>query len=263
MKFALINGQRQEAQPQLSGQCPYCNQALIAKCGEIKMWHWAHKGRRVCDPWWENETEWHRAWKDRFHVDWQEIVHRADDGERHIADVKTRDGWVLEFQHSVIPSDERRSREAFYKSLIWIVDGLSRKKDAQQFYAAWSKGEKTRDPFSTKRRISSPKGALLRDWTGSHAHVFFDFGEEKRLWWLFPESDDLRAYVQDISRQQFVRIHQERTTHGPTEFDELVQNFSAFIATFETPPLTLRPQRPTEAYPVQHRAQIIQRRPRL
>ena len=51
------------------------------------------KGRRFCDPWWENETEWHRAWKDQFPADWQEIVHHAEDGEKHIADVKT-DRWL-------------------------------------------------------------------------------------------------------------------------------------------------------------------------
>jgi hypothetical protein len=50
----------------------------------------------------ENETEWHRAWKDQFPPEWQEIVHLAGDGERHIADVKTGDGWVIEFQHSYI-----------------------------------------------------------------------------------------------------------------------------------------------------------------
>ena len=102
MKFALINGQRQEAKPNLSGECLACGQPMIAKCGEVKIWHWAHKGRCTCDPWWENETEWHRTWKGLFPESWQEVIHQADDGERHIADVKTDRGWVIEFQHSFI-----------------------------------------------------------------------------------------------------------------------------------------------------------------
>ena len=53
------------------------------------MWHWAHRGSRFCDPWWENETEWHRSWKGQFPVNWQEVVHQAETGEKHIADVKT------------------------------------------------------------------------------------------------------------------------------------------------------------------------------
>src|SRR5438309_2635532 len=198
MRFALVNGQRQEAQPNVSGECPACGRPMVAKCGEVRLRHWAHKGRLLCDPWWENETEWHRAWKNQFPAEWQEIVHRAGDGERHIADVKTGDGWVFEFQHSHIEPEERRCREAFYKSMIWVVDGMRRARDVAQFSRAWAAGE-SRYPLVEKRRISSPKGALLEEWAGSRAHVFFDFGDERALWWLFPASDGMRAYVHQIS----------------------------------------------------------------
>lgn len=242
MKFALANGERQEAQPDLAGECPACGSPMVARCGEIRIWHWAHKGRKHCDPWWENETDWHRAWKDQFPLECQEVVHHANDGERHIADVKTRDGWIMEFQHSHIDPDERRSREAFYKSLIWVVDGTRRQRDRAQFAITWGNGE-SRDPFSTKRRIPSPGGALLRDWTGSDVHVFLDFGDPQWLWWLFPHSDAVRAYVQSVSRTQFLRVHQQSCTHGPTEFDSLVENFIAFIAAYEQPPSAPRTPR--------------------
>jgi hypothetical protein len=49
----------------------------------------AHKGRLECDPWYE-ETEWHRSWKDRFPLGWQEqIAYDPVTGEKHIADVRT------------------------------------------------------------------------------------------------------------------------------------------------------------------------------
>jgi hypothetical protein len=262
MKFALANGQRREAQPNLSGECPVCGRPMVARCGEVRVRHWAHKGRRLCDPWWENETEWHRAWKDQFPVDSQEIVCYAEDGERHIADVKTHGGWVIEFQHSNIRPDERRSREAFYQSLIWVVDGRRRERDVRHFSSAWANGE-SRYPLLLKRRISSPKGALLRDWAGSRAHILFDFGDEQALWWLFPESDDKRAYVQHISRAQFVRIHREKWADGSSEFDSLVQNFSAFIADYEPPPPTPRPRRSTEIPPHPNRSPMIRRSFRL
>ena len=130
MKFALIDEKRLEPRPGLAGQCPGCGQEVIARCGEIKVWHWAHKGRRTCDPWWEPETLWHRAWKNLFPVEWQEVPMRADDGELHIADVRTPEGLVLEFQHSTIKPEERRSREAFYRNMLWIVDGTRLKRDA-------------------------------------------------------------------------------------------------------------------------------------
>jgi len=33
MRFALINDNRVEAQPQLKGLCPCCSNPVIAKCG--------------------------------------------------------------------------------------------------------------------------------------------------------------------------------------------------------------------------------------
>ena len=85
---------------------------MIAKCGEQRVWHWAHQGTRTCDRWWEPETKWHRDWKNQFPKDWQEVIHQSD-GEKHIAGVKTESGMVIEFQHSFLRRDEREARENF------------------------------------------------------------------------------------------------------------------------------------------------------
>ncbi|HVY53955.1 MAG TPA: hypothetical protein VHA13_05490, partial [Gammaproteobacteria bacterium] len=129
MKYSLVNGERNEAQPGVVGQCEICSSQTIAKCGDIKMHHWAHKGKRICDPWWEKETEWHRSWKNHFPTDWQESIHTAESGEKHIADVKTIKNWVIEFQHSHLNSEERQARNDFYEKLVWVIDGTRRKKD--------------------------------------------------------------------------------------------------------------------------------------
>ena len=229
MKFALVNGQRQEARPGLRGECRACGSPMVAKCGEIKVRHWAHKGRRNCDPWWENETEWHRNWKNQFPDHWQEVVQfDAEDGEKHIADVKTDDGWVLEFQHSYIQPEERRSRDAFYPKLIWVVDGLRRKRDKKQFREAC---ERSTLVFakSPVRRVTSGGGALLRDWTESRTHVFFDFGDEHPLWWLWHKGDDVRAYVAPITRADFIEIHGHTATQGARDFDSIVKIFSKVV----------------------------------
>ena len=60
MKFAIVNGTKCEAIKRVKGFCLRCGSELIAKCGEVRINHWAHKGTRNCDPWWENETNWHR-----------------------------------------------------------------------------------------------------------------------------------------------------------------------------------------------------------
>ena len=123
LQFALVDGSRANPLPRLQGTCCYCGEEMVAKCGQTKIWNWAHKGRSRCDPWGAPEGEWHSSWKNLFPDEWQEVVHiDAKTGERHIADVKTPKGLVIEMQHSPIKSEELQSHEAFYENMIWMVD---------------------------------------------------------------------------------------------------------------------------------------------
>ncbi len=124
MQFALVDNIRREASPGLKGICDNCGSTMISKCGDRIVHHWAHHRIRNCDPWWENETEWHRKWKELFPERCREVLHVAENGEIHRADVKTENGIYIEFQHSSMNDEERLSREKFYKNLVWIVDGL-------------------------------------------------------------------------------------------------------------------------------------------
>jgi competence protein CoiA len=123
MEFALVDGQRHRAEPKLEGTCPLCSKKMISKCGTKVVWHWAHLGRKHCDLWWENETEWHRSWKECFPTDWHEKIHFDSNGEKHVADVKTPAGTVLEFQNSAMSPDELQAREQFYGNMVWVVNG--------------------------------------------------------------------------------------------------------------------------------------------
>ncbi|MBA3899141.1 MAG: hypothetical protein H0X62_02855 [Bacteroidetes bacterium] len=110
--------------PSYSGQkatCPLCQGTIIGKCGEIYVWHWQHNHDRECDPWQEHETDWHRKWKANFPDDWQEVI-LAKEGEKYIADVKTANGVVIEFQNSSISTSTIRIRENFYQEMIWVVN---------------------------------------------------------------------------------------------------------------------------------------------
>ena len=227
MKFALINSNKAEATKGAKGFCPSCGAELIAKCGEVKANHWAHKGSRNCDPWWENETDWHRSWKGNFPVDWQEVIHFDGSGEKHIADVKTQTGWALEFQHSYLNPEERRSRNAFYSKLVWIVDGTRRKTDKLQFEKAIEESTAvSKPPALTILRVLFPEECrLLEEWHDINALVFFDFQETKEakqsvLWFLFPKiaATDTEAYTMPFSRQLFIEMHTKNN------FDELLRN---------------------------------------
>lgn len=229
MKFALVNGQRQEAQPRLMGECIGCGNSVLAKCGERRINHWAHKARIQCDPWWETETEWHRSWKNQFPAEWQEIIHIADDGQKHIADIKTPDDWVIEFQHSYINPVERRSREDFYKKLIWVVDGNRRSRDKTRFIKVLSgAGPNNLWP---ELRVTFAEGVIFNDWIASNVHVIYDFGDED-LWCLFPQSNELWTYLLPIPRFDFI---QSLSGSSLKSFDLLASKFKIFLAQYKSP----------------------------
>jgi hypothetical protein len=152
---------------------------------------------------------------------------------KHIADVKTERGWVIEFQHSYIKPEERRSRDAFYPKLVWVVDGTRRKRGEKQFIEAFNNGR----PLDAKlpiKRVRSDDCALLREWAGSHAPIFFDFGSEQMLAWLIAGRPDGPAYVGPVSRANFIEMHRGGGTEMTRDFDELVKDFSGLVADYES-----------------------------
>jgi len=59
MLYALNkNEEKVRATPEVKGVCPICSCLVVAKCGEIKIWHYAHRNKD-CDSWYEPETKWH------------------------------------------------------------------------------------------------------------------------------------------------------------------------------------------------------------
>lgn len=119
MQFAMVNGNKIKASfDGPHGLCPLCEKEVIPKCGDINIWHWAHKVLGDCDTWSEGESEWHINWKNCFHPSHLEIKkgnHRADVYNDYR-------GLVIELQHSSISSSEIQEREQFYKKMIWIFD---------------------------------------------------------------------------------------------------------------------------------------------
>jgi len=222
MRFALVDGKKSEATKGAKGLCPSCGSELVAKCGEERVNHWAHKGNRNCDPWWENETDWHRDWKRHFPIDWQEVIHIAETGEKHIADVKTEQGWVLEFQHSYLNPEERRVRDAFYPKLVWVVNGLRRKRDRLQFRQVLNESTPlSMNPHMLRARFPE-ECRLLKDWLGCSAPVFFDFKEidnskKSILWCLLPKSSNSGTIIIVFTKEDFIKLH-----HGK-EFAETMR----------------------------------------
>jgi competence protein CoiA len=91
---------------------------MIAKCGGIVVWHWAHENSAECDPWAEPDSEWHRGWQEFALPGMREVVMGP-----HRADIFTPSGRVVELQHSNLSVDEIGEREQFYgPKMIWLWD---------------------------------------------------------------------------------------------------------------------------------------------
>lgn len=122
MIWAIKNEERIKAIPKEKAICPLCNQQVISKCGEVKIWHWAHKSNLECDSFKEPETEWHFNWKDLFEKEFQEVVIKE-----HRADIQNKKGLVIEFQNSPLSSDKINEREVYYTNfsngMVWILNG--------------------------------------------------------------------------------------------------------------------------------------------
>jgi competence protein CoiA len=213
MKLAIVDGLKCEAQPKLHGHCPHCDAEVLAKCGTQKIWHWAHVSTRNCDRWWEPETEWHRDWKNEFPEHCQEVRQTAPDGELHIADVKTENGNVLEFQYSSISSSERVSREQFYSPMVWVVNGGRLPRDLPSFRKALAAA--SRIP-SARLSLLLPAQACapLKRWVGSCCPVYLDFGDAEFgslkqfdgpvLWRLEFRNQNSLVVATPFSRRSFI-----------------------------------------------------------
>lgn len=210
MRYALHNEKLIEASLGIAGNCPGCGAVVIPKCGEIRIHHWSHQKTKMCDDWWEPETEWHREWKDQFPTSWQEnfLVDEIT-GEKHIADVITDYGFVLEFQHSHITLEERKSREDFYKNMVWIVDGGRLKRNHARFRKKQKKFRWTDNPHIF--HINEPEDCFPVSWVGSSVPVILDYKSapdttyDDKLYSIFPQRIAQRVTMAVIPRNAFIK----------------------------------------------------------
>jgi len=176
-----INNDKQRVEVSESGElalCPCCSKPVKGRRGDHRIHHWYHyEGLSSnCDGWYEPMTEWHLKWQNYFPSQNQEVV-ITKDGEKHIADIKTSTGVILEFQNSSINSNVIRKREKFYgQKLVWIINALPFKKNLLlEQSVLWSKG----DPYVYK--WNRPR----RSWEVSIRPIFLDFGPDwDELFWV-------------------------------------------------------------------------------
>jgi competence protein CoiA len=200
MQYALVNNIRSEARKGSQGICSICTRELIAKCGPRNIHHWAHKHITNCDPWWENETQWHRDWKNQFSEEWREISHLSEKGEIHRSDVKTANGIVIEIQNSPMSDEERISREKFYKNLVWIVNG-----------------EKFNKNFDIYHCLPNPDLEIAKDlvWYKS---IRSQLGSTSGMFWKRSENPNIEAIPGAMVLAHFLSELKNDTKNSPSDY---------------------------------------------
>jgi len=181
MIWALVDNDKKEPSPRTKGICPICEGKVFSKCGEIKVWHWAHAKGENCDTWYEPETFWHKNWKLAFGKENTEVAIKKE-GKRHMADVFTNKKVVIEFQNSPISKSTIREREEFYgERMLWVINGSEFKRnfilrDEGYFPHWWGyEHDQTKNKVGKKFFKWSPP---RRSWEDVKRPVFIDFGGE-------------------------------------------------------------------------------------
>lgn len=114
--------------------CPACNQSLIVKQGEIKVWHFAHKYNGEC--WWPSQSEDHLSFKQELYDLYTSLgytctLEKIAEDKKSIIDLevlnKKGDLIAIEVQLSKISAEkiiERtrlRSNQGYYT--LWLLGG--------------------------------------------------------------------------------------------------------------------------------------------
>lgn len=104
---------------------------LIAKRGKILAHHFAYYDRDdasiLNDTWYQSKKvdggkgQWHTEWQELSDPEYVEVI-KEKDGVRHIADMISKNDYVIEFQHSPMNQREIREREDFYGDMFWVID---------------------------------------------------------------------------------------------------------------------------------------------
>lgn len=132
--------------------CPTCGQKVIPRQGQCNVAHFAHKSA-CSDSWHYEMSEWHSQWQAQFPKGNREVVVEHL-GEQHRADVMAC-GYVIEFQHSPITSEEFDERNAFYRSfgkkVVWIFDFVNEYDEGKiEWYDDWGNGNDRGGKFKWK-----------------------------------------------------------------------------------------------------------------
>jgi len=155
--------------------CPCCGTEVVAKCGQMVVWHFAHKASNECDRWSDGETDWHLRWKTHSPIERTEVIMGP-----HRADAVGRDGRIIEYQRSSISWEDMRAREEFYGRMMWVFDV------ADAYQAGRLSWQTDRSIWQQADNVGHPKVRIKwmhprRSILACRRRVFLDIGGDRLL----------------------------------------------------------------------------------
>ena len=227
MLYSFVNNEKTLAYPGGNGMCPSCGEETLAKCGHIKTWHWSHVIGSDCDSWSEGESEWHKTWKSLFDVNQTEVV-IENDGKIHRADIVANNGYVIELQHSPIPTMDMTARELFYRRMVWVIDAsdawLNGRIDFTEIHLG---GVKFNYEKICKLALRYPESEHIphycyklkfvdaiiwrhfpKTWDFARCNIYLDIGSTKVLYLVkkvIPDSKPVMLTISRVDKSEFVK----------------------------------------------------------
>ena len=176
------NGDRIEATDASQGHqyyCQTCKAAVRLRKGSQRVAHFSHI--TACSDTWHYEemSEWHKAWQERFPLKNREIVLNIDN-EIHRADVLI-DNTVIEFQHSPMTSEEFSERSRFYLNngynVIWLFDEIEHFRQGR--FVDEKPGARTNIYWKYGRETFDLYNIHFRDYTNNTITVFLQVDDDE------------------------------------------------------------------------------------
>lgn len=147
------------------------------------------------------------------------------EGKKHIADIKTKKGIIIELQNSKISYDTIKVREEFYGvEMLWIVNARKFEKNfirtefENQIYDTYSKEfeyyakingftPKYKPSIGTKKELRFKWQRPHESWTSSQRNVYFDLGDDI-LFCITEGIGEGKGKGYEISKLEFIRKHE-------------------------------------------------------
>jgi len=217
MKYANVNGVKTHAKTVRSAtkgnDLWYQEYEVVACVGKYRQ-YWKYTGAEPPYPnGYENESEWHAAWKTAIRDEHCEVV--CGENREHRADIKTHK-YIIEIQKSSMDGYDVIERNKFYKELtgnrlVWVVNLEKPWKEKKITTEYDYKSKDGRFIITWKyawkwvKEIAAPKDTFLfLDFNTKGERLIYMWMHDKVLYgkWVF-KLDFYKTYLKDVMKPEY------------------------------------------------------------